>query len=94
MISSQKYRINSLAKDLGMKSKQLAQLLPGDDTGITHQLTPDEFGFIINTLTSSVKEVSIDDYIGGKIDLGLPTPKSAAEEKAKEKPSEKAARFS
>ena len=35
MISSQKYRINSLAKDLGLKSKQLAGILPGGDAGIT-----------------------------------------------------------
>ena len=53
MISSQKYRINSLAKDLGLKSKQLAGILPGGDAGITHQLSPDEFGYVIDTLTAS-----------------------------------------
>ena len=77
MISNQKYRINSLAKDLGLKSKQLTGLLPGGDAGITHQLTPDEFGYVIDTLTASAHEVSIDDYIGGKLDLGLPARKSS-----------------
>ena len=77
MISNQKYRINSLAKDLGLKSKQLTGLLPGGDAGITHLLTPDEFGYVIDTLTASAHEVSIDDYIGGKLDLGLPARKSS-----------------
>ena len=83
MISSQKYRINSLAKDLGLKSKQLAGILPGGDAGITHQLSPDEFGYVIDTLTASAHEVSIDDYIGGKLDLDLPARKTAAEKPAK-----------
>ena len=45
--------------------------------------SPDEFGYLIDTLTASAHEVSIDDYIGGKLDLDLPARKTAAEKPSK-----------
>ena len=74
MISGQKYRMMNLARDLNLKSKQLADMLPDKDSGHTHMgtVSPDEFGYLIDKLTSENQIDSIDDYLGGKITIKVP----------------------
>ncbi|MCL2518816.1 MAG: translation initiation factor IF-2, partial [Oscillospiraceae bacterium] len=70
MISNQKYRINTLAKDLDLKSKEIVDILAKNGiTGKAHMavLEPDEFNIIINSMTQEKKFVGLNDYIDGKI---------------------------
>ncbi|MEE0836255.1 MAG: hypothetical protein U0M08_07605, partial [Clostridia bacterium] len=80
MISGQKYRMINLARDLNLKSKQLADMLPDKDSGHTHMgtVSPDEFGYLIDKLTSENQIDSIDDYLGGKIAIKVPEKNEAA----------------
>ncbi len=80
MISGQKYRMMNLARDLNLKSKQLADMLPDKDSGHTHMgtVSPDEFGYLIDKLTSENQIDSIDDYLGGKITIKVPEKTAAS----------------
>ena len=63
------YRINQLAKDLGVKSKDILEVFEGKGGEKTHMavLEPDEFEFLIMKLTEKKQVNSIDDYLSGKI---------------------------
>ena len=83
MAVNQMLRLNNMAKDLDVKSKQILDVLA--DAGYekkTHSATlePDEFTFIINRLSLENQMSGIDDYMNGKI---LLTP-SINEEKERE----------
>lgn len=71
MATEQKYKVNNLAKDLNIKSKQLTDIITAA-TGRAHPttLSPDEFGMVIDQLTSEVQIDSIDKYINGVIGIG------------------------
>jgi len=97
MTQNQKYRINSLAKDLGLKSKDLVELLAAKGyPGRTHMavLEPEEFNVIIDHLTSASTIEDINAYMDGKIQLekpkAEPKPEVKAEVKADAKPEVKA----
>ncbi|MBR5452790.1 MAG: translation initiation factor IF-2 N-terminal domain-containing protein, partial [Clostridia bacterium] len=81
------YRINQLAKDLGVKSKDILEVFEGKGGEKTHMavLEPDEFEFLIMKLTEKKQVNSIDDYLSGKIVI------ETAEEKAERLAAEKAA---
>lgn len=85
MISGQKYRMINLARDLNLKSKQLADMLPDKDSGHTHMgtVSPDEFGYLIDKLTSENQIDSIDDYLGGKIKIKIPEKTAASKNGSK-----------
>jgi len=81
------YRINQLAKDLGVKSKDILEVFEGKGGEKTHMavLEPDEFEFLIMKLTEKKQVNSIDDYLSGKIVI------ETADEKAERLAAEKAA---
>ena len=76
MIANQKYRITNLAKDLNIKSKQLIAMLPDSGAGRTSmtEITPDEFGYIMDKLTSDNQIDNIDDYLSGKTSITVSAP--------------------
>lgn len=69
MAAIQGYKINQLAKDLNLKSKDLVETLKelGFDakTQMT-TLTADEFGALLNKLTLDNQIIGIDGYLDGK----------------------------
>ena len=76
MIANQKYRITNLAKDLNIKSKQLIAMLPDSGAGRTSmtEITPDEFGYIMDKLTSDNQIDNIDYYLSGKTSITVSAP--------------------
>ena len=86
-------RINQLAKDLSVKSKDILDIFEAAGLeGKTHMatLTPDEFGLLIWTLTENRQVSNIDDYLDGIIKIK--TKAQNAAEKAAKEAAEKAKR--
>ena len=74
MLSNQKYRINTLAKDLKIKSKDIIDILENKGiTGKAHMavIDPDEFNIIIDTLSRERKFEKLNDYIDGKYTIQI-----------------------
>ena len=84
-------RISNLAKDLGLKNKDVLDVLTesGID-GKSHSATldPDEWGLVMNALTERAQVDSIGDYLDGKSRIVVEAPKPKAE-KAKSEPEAK-----
>ncbi|MBQ1226246.1 MAG: translation initiation factor IF-2 [Clostridia bacterium] len=73
-------KISILAKDLGLKNKEIIEVLTENGiTGKTHSspLSEDEFAFVIGYFTNKTQISNINDYLNGKIKIKL--PKSATE---------------
>ncbi len=95
MAAVQGYKINQLAKDLNIKSKDLLETLKGlgfDGKTQMATLSADEFGALLDKLTLDNQMSGIDDYLDGKTVIAstYAKEKSArmaeeAERKAKEK---------
>ncbi|MGI6202778.1 MAG: translation initiation factor IF-2 [Eubacteriales bacterium] len=82
MTLNQKYKLGDLAKDLGMKSGELIDLLakngfPGRKVG--SQLDSVEFDIIMNAVTAARQIDDIDEYLSGKITISVPRPEPAPE---------------
>ena len=93
-------RINQLAKDFSVKSKDILDIFEAAGLeGKTHMatLTPDEFGLLVWTLTENRQVSNIDDYLDGIIKIKTKAQNAAdkaakeAEEKAKREQEEKEA---
>ncbi|MGN1472905.1 MAG: translation initiation factor IF-2 [Eubacteriales bacterium] len=83
-------RINQLAKDFSLKSKELIDVFENAGLeGKTHMatLTPEEFGLLVWTLTEKRQIENIDDYLDGlvKITTKAEAEKEAAREEAEAK---------
>ena len=82
-------RVSELAKDLGIKNKELLDVL--GENGITGKsasgtIDPDEFNIVMNDLTSRNQISGIGDYIDGKVKLepkSEPKPEPKASEPKK-----------
>ena len=90
------YRVGQLAKDFGIKSKDILEVLgrAGEAKATNITLTPDEFSFLLLSLTEEKQIASIDDYIDGKIRVYTAAEKATiaeAEAKAKAEAEAKAA---
>ncbi len=90
MVSTQKIRINNLAKDLNMKSKELLDALT--ESGIagktsTGTLDATEFSVLFDRLTSANQIKNMEDYLSGKADIERPKePVKEEKPAAPEKP--------
>ncbi len=93
-------RINQLAKDFSVKSKDILDIFENAGLeGKTHMatLTPEEFGLLVWTLTEKRQVSNIDDYLDGVIKVKTKQQEAAekavrdAEEKAKREKEEKEA---
>ena len=91
MINNQKYKINTMAKDLNMKSKDLLDLFTKlGMTGRKHSsvVETEEFNVVMEALTSKKQVANFDDYLAGKVtiarkdDASAPKPEPAKQESA------------
>lgn len=74
-------RISSLAKDLGMRNKDILDLLAENGIeGKSHSATlnEDEFNLVMNELTSRNQMSGIGDYLDKKITIDPPEAGSEA----------------
>lgn len=88
MIADTKIRINVLAKDIEMKSKDIVDYIASIGLGakkITGTLTPDEFSILLDSLTSQNQITNMGDYLSGKADIVHKEPKVEKAEDSDEK---------
>ncbi len=93
MISNTKYRVNTLAKDLGMRTKDLldfTQKCGMQDKTTTAIITPEELAIILDRLTTENQTTNMAAYVDGKTVMPAKAPKAPAEKKPGE-PGAKAA---
>ena len=85
MASNNQFKINQLAKDLGLKGKELTDMLSekGFEVKSQSSLEPIEFGVLFDSLTKANQIDNIDDYIDGAtfIPSKLKTEEKNPEEK-------------
>ena len=80
------FKINTLAKDLGLKSKELTELLAArgvEGKSTQSALEPREFDLVFEALTRAAQVTNIDDYLFG--DTYIPTTPAAKKETKKPK---------
>ena len=85
MAQNQQYRISQLAKELGLKSKDVTDVLAANGIeGKTSSATldPDEFGLVMDVLSKKNQINNIDPYLDGEVVIVTKSQK-AAEAKAK-----------
>ncbi|MBQ3066146.1 MAG: translation initiation factor IF-2 [Clostridia bacterium] len=80
MINSPNSRISNMAKDFGVKSKTIIDIL--EAKGITGKkntatLTPDEYGIVIEGLTHDNQITNMTQYLSGEVDIPRAEKKSA-----------------
>ncbi len=80
------FKINKLAKDLGLKSKDLCDMLAkrGKEVAVQKSLEPAEFDILFDSLTSEHQISDIGDYLDGK--SYIPSKKKPAKKKEAAKP--------
>ena len=67
MALTPQYKVNQLAKDLGLKSKDMQELLAGKGIDVKQQasLSAEEFGVLMDSLTKENQLDNIGDYLDG-----------------------------
>ena len=95
MAINPQFKVNKMAKDMGLKSKDLSDILTehGMEVKTQRTLEPQEFDVLFETLTRSHQITNIEDYLDGV--TCIPSKKQAAAEtpaepKAEAKPEPKA----
>ena len=80
------FKINKLAKDLGLKSKDLCDMLAkrGKEVAVQKSLEPAEFDILFDSLTGEHQISDIGDYLEGK--SYIPSRKKPAKKKEETKP--------
>ena len=86
MIHSPDSRISNMAKDLGVKTKAIIEIL--ESKGIADKkpqsaLTPDEFGLVLESMTRENQITNMAQYLSGEATISIPEKKSAKKEEAK-----------
>jgi hypothetical protein len=84
MISNTKYRVNTLAKDLGIKTKDLLDLTQKcgmQDKTSTAIITPEELAIILDRLTLENQTTNMAAYVAGNTVMPQKAPKAPAEPK-------------
>ena len=95
MAQNQQYRISQLAKELGLKGKDIVDVLAASGIeGKTSSaaLDPDEFGLVMDVLSKQNQISNIDPYLDGEVVIVTKGQKAAAAKaKAAAEAEEKAA---
>ncbi len=86
MINSPNSRISNMAKDFGVKSKQILDILEAN--GIEGRknnatLSPDEYGLVLESLTRGSQITNMTQYLAGEVDIPRGEAKPAAEKTEK-----------
>lgn len=82
------FKVTQLAKDFGMKSKTITELMAahGLECKTTQKtLTPEEFGIVFEALTKAKQIRNIDDYLFGDTYIPTKAPEKSAGVEVKEK---------
>jgi len=87
------FKVNQLAKDLGMKNKEILAKI--EDSGITVKsymatLEPDDFNVFFNELTENSQIKDLDGYLSGRTHIRRPKAAVKEEPKVETKPEVKA----
>ena len=84
MAINPQYKVNKMAKDLGLKSKDLSDILAanGKDVKTQRTLEPVEFDILFETLTRGHQISNIEDYLDGV--TKIPTKEKKEAQPAKE----------
>lgn len=79
MVFTPNLKISSMAKDLGVKSKTITELLAahGIIKGVSANLEPDEFSLVLELLTREKQISEMTDYLAGKVDILRPDEQRA-----------------
>ena len=81
-----KLKISQLAKELGIKNKEILDLFADDPVKKNHAATlePEEFDFVLDTLTKnhSLDRESFESYLDGKLIIETPETRKRREEDA------------
>lgn len=83
-----KYRVHEVAKDLGVASKEVIELLKnylGEEKKHMTALTEEELNVIFECYTQKNRVKSFDEYFNSKQEKPAPAPKGASEPKEKDK---------
>ena len=80
------YKVNQLAKDLELKTKDIIDLMAGAGVEVKTQKTldPDEFGLFLHLITDANQVKDIDRYIDGETYIPSKLPKKEPEPKKEE----------
>ena len=92
MAQLQQYRINQLAKELGIKGKDITDILAAggiEGKSSSAALDPDEFGLVMDVLSKKNQISNLDPYLDGDVVIVTKGQKAAAE-KAKAEAAAKA----
>ena len=78
---NQSYRVGQLAKDFGVKAKEILDIIgkEGEAKATNIVLTPDEFSYLLLRLTEGKQIDNIDDYIDGNVKILTAAERAAAE---------------
>ena len=81
MAQNQQYRINQLAKELGIKGKDVITILAEhgiEGKSSSGALDPDEFGLVMDVLSKKKQITSLDSYLDGDVVIVTNGQKEAA----------------
>jgi len=86
------YKVNQLAKDLNIKTKDIVDMMSGAGIEVKTQknLEPDEFGVFLNLITQANQINDIDRYLDGETYIPSKIKTEAEEKKSEPKPEVKA----
>ena len=82
MAQLQQYRINQLAKELGIKGKDITDILAAggiEGKSSSAALDPDEFGLVMDVLSKKNQISNLDPYLDGDVVIVTKGQKAAAE---------------
>ncbi len=86
MINSPNSRVSNMAKDFGVKTKAIIEILEGKgiaDKKPQSVLTPDEYGLVVESLTRQNQITNMTQYLSGEAVINLPEKKTAKKEETK-----------
>ena len=83
MAINPQFKVNKMAKDMGLKSKDLTDILSANGIEVKTQRTlePREFDILFETLTRGNQITNIEDYLDGVTCIPRKAPAAPAEEK-------------
>ncbi|MCQ2432707.1 MAG: translation initiation factor IF-2 [Clostridia bacterium] len=81
MINTPNSRVSNMAKDFGVKSKTILDILEAKgyaDKKNTSVLTPDEYGVVVEAMTRDNQITNMTQYLAGEVDIPRNAPKADA----------------
>ena len=88
MAINPQFKVNKMAKDMGLKSKDLMDILSANGIEVKTQRTlePREFDILFETLTRGNQITNIEDYLDGVTRIPTKAPAAAAPAEEKKAP--------